>query len=74
MKLTVLMAVRNGEPFLNLAIESILRQTYGDFRFLIIDDASTDRTREVVRSYSDKRIELICLRKMLDRPPRCREV
>ena len=63
MKLTVLMAVRNGEPFLNLAIESILRQTYGDFRFLIIDDASTDRTREVVRSYNDKRIELICLEK-----------
>ena len=63
MKLTVLMAVRNGEPFLNLAIESILRQTYGDFRFLIIDDASTDRTREVARSYNDKRIELICLEK-----------
>jgi hypothetical protein len=62
-KLTVLMAVRNGEPFLNLAIDSILRQTYGDFRFLIIDDASTDRTRELVRSYSDKRIEMICLEK-----------
>src|SRR5438874_10353759 len=62
-KLTVLMAVRNGEPFLNLAIDSILRQTYGDFRFLIIDDASTDRTRELVRSYSDKRIEMLCLEK-----------
>jgi glycosyltransferase involved in cell wall biosynthesis len=62
-KLTVLMAVRNGEPFLNLAIDSILRQSYSDFRFLIIDDASTDRTRELVRSYADKRIELICLEK-----------
>jgi glycosyltransferase involved in cell wall biosynthesis len=62
-KLTVLMAVRNGEPFLNLAIDSILRQTYRDFRFLIIDDASTDRTRELVRSYSDDRIEMICLEK-----------
>jgi len=61
MKLTVLMAVRNGEPFLNLAIDSILRQTYRDFRFLIIDDASTDRTRELVRSYSDERMEMVCL-------------
>jgi glycosyltransferase involved in cell wall biosynthesis len=62
-KLTALMAVRNGEPFLNVAIDSILRQTYRDFRFLIIDDASTDRTRELIRSYSDARIELICLEK-----------
>src|SRR5262245_45163078 len=57
------MAVRNGEPFLDLAIDSILRQTYRDFKFLIIDDASTDRTRELIRSYSDKRIEMICLDK-----------
>jgi glycosyltransferase involved in cell wall biosynthesis len=63
MKLTVLMAVRNGEPFLNAAVESILRQTYEDFRFLIIDDASTDRTREIIRSYADKRIDLLCLEK-----------
>jgi glycosyltransferase involved in cell wall biosynthesis len=63
MKLTVLMAVRNGEPFLNVAIESILRQTYEDFRFLIVDDASTDRTREIIRSYADKRIDLLCLEK-----------
>ena len=61
MKLTVLMAVRNGEPFLTAAIESILRQTYEEFRFLIIDDASTDRTREIIRSYNDKRIELLSL-------------
>jgi glycosyltransferase involved in cell wall biosynthesis len=61
MKLTVLMAVRNGEPFLNVAVESILRQTYEDFRFLIIDDASTDRTREIIRSYRDQRIDLLCL-------------
>ena len=64
-KLTVLMAVRNGEPFLSTAIESILRQTYEHFIFLIIDDASTDHTREIVGSYqeNDKRIELLCLAK-----------
>lgn len=60
-KLTVLMAVNNGVPYLRTAVESILNQTYRDFRFLIIDDASTDESREIVRSYVDDRIELVCL-------------
>ena len=59
--LTVLMAVHNGEPFLRAAIDSILNQTYPDFGFLIVDDASTDNTRDIVRSYDDRRIELLCL-------------
>jgi glycosyltransferase involved in cell wall biosynthesis len=61
--LTVLMAVRNGEPYLQAAVDSILSQTYGDFAFLIIDDASTDNTREIVRSYDDPRIQLLSLEK-----------
>ena len=59
--LTVLMAVRNGEPYLRTAVESILAQSYREFRFLIIDDASTDRTRDIVRAYADSRIELLAL-------------
>jgi len=59
--LIVLMAVHNGSPFVRTAIESILKQTYGHFRFLIIDDASTDETCEIIRSYRDPRIELVRL-------------
>lgn len=59
--LTVLMAVYNGAPFLRTAIDSILGQSYRDFRFLIVDDASTDDTREIACSYDDRRIELLCL-------------
>lgn len=59
--LTVLMAVRNGEPYLEAAVESILGQTFGDFRFLIVDDCSTDRTSEILRSYNDSRIDLVRL-------------
>ena len=59
--LTVLMAVHNGDSYLGTAIESILNQTYQDFDFLIIDDASTDDTRKTVRAYNDPRIRLICL-------------
>jgi len=62
-QLTVLMAVYNGSQFLRVAIDSILNQTYSDFRFLIVDDASTDDTREIVQSYEDSRIQLICLEK-----------
>lgn len=56
---TVLMPVFNGERFLREAIESILRQTHRDFELLIINDGSTDRSRDIVLSYSDPRITLV---------------
>lgn len=56
---TVLMAVRNGAAFLHEAVESILGQTLSDFEFLIVDDASTDDTNAIIRSYRDRRIRLI---------------
>jgi glycosyltransferase involved in cell wall biosynthesis len=58
-KVTVLMSVYNGERYLNEAIDSILGQTFTDFEFLIIDDASTDRTPEILRSYDDPRIRVV---------------
>jgi glycosyltransferase involved in cell wall biosynthesis len=41
------------------AVESVLDQTYEDFELVIIDDGSTDDTREVVNSYDDDRIKYI---------------
>ncbi len=58
-RITVLMPVFNCEAFVGEAIESILDQSFGDFEFLIIDDASTDNTREIIKSYQDPRITLI---------------
>lgn len=49
-KVSVLMAVYNGDRYLREAIDSILGQTFQDFEFLIINDGSTDRTREVILS------------------------
>lgn len=60
-QLTVLMAVHNGQPYLRTAVDSILSQTYRGFEFLIVDDASTDDTVDVLRSYDDERINLLCL-------------
>lgn len=61
--MTVLMAVRNGSRFLRTAVESVLNQTFRDFRFLIVDDESTDDTRRILREYQDPRIELLALEK-----------
>ncbi|MDN3688856.1 glycosyltransferase family 2 protein [Cyclobacterium jeungdonense] len=52
-----LMPVFNGEKFLEEAIESVLAQTYKDFEFIIIDDGSTDRSVEIIRSFFDSRIK-----------------
>jgi len=60
-KVTVLMAVYNGEIYLREAIHSILGQTFQDFEFLVINDGSTDRTQEIIEGFSsaDDRIRAI---------------
>ena len=52
------MPVYNGAVYLAPALDSILRQSYGDFEFLIIDDCSADQSREIIKSYHDPRIRL----------------
>jgi glycosyltransferase involved in cell wall biosynthesis len=59
------MSVHNGLPYLKEAVESILKQTYKNFEFIIIDDASTDKSWEYLNSLKDKRIKLIRNKKNL---------
>ena len=56
---TVLLPVYNAEKYIGTAIESILDQTYEDFELLIINDGSTDRSQEIIKSYTDDRIQLV---------------
>jgi glycosyltransferase involved in cell wall biosynthesis len=58
---TVVMAVYNGEAYLRPAIDSVLAQTYQYFAFVIVNDGSTDRSDEICRSYTDKRVRVITL-------------
>ncbi|MBD1420248.1 glycosyltransferase [Sphingobacterium chuzhouense] len=53
------MAAYNAAPFISQAIESVLNQTFEDFELLIVNDGSTDNTREIVHSFTDPRIRLI---------------
>ena len=59
--ISVLMSVHNGMPFVREAVDSILAQTFGEFEFLILDDASTDGTAEYLRSIEDPRVRIISL-------------
>ncbi len=58
---TVAMAVYNAMPYLPASIENVLHQTYQNIDFLIIDDASTDNSREIIEKYvnRDNRIRFI---------------
>ena len=53
---SVIMTAYNSEKTIGEAIDSIIKQTFTDFEFIIVDDGSNDRTPDIIRSYSDKRI------------------
>lgn len=65
--LSVLMCVHNGDInyWLDMSILSILSQTYGQFSFIIVDDASIDKTPQILQRYArkDNRIKIISLKK-----------
>lgn len=58
-RLSVILAVFNGMPYLPDTVESILAQTFKDFTFIIVDDGSTDGTAAYLRSLKDERIRWI---------------
>jgi glycosyltransferase involved in cell wall biosynthesis len=53
-RLSIGLPVYNGEKFLKEAIESLLAQTFADFELIICDNASTDKTEEICRTYATK--------------------
>jgi glycosyltransferase involved in cell wall biosynthesis len=53
---SVAMPVYNAENYIRSAIESILQQTYSNFELILVNDASTDRSNEIILSYKDERI------------------
>lgn len=59
-ELSVVMSVYNAERFLDKAIGSILDQQFSDYEFIIVDDASTDSTMNLVKKWAgaDDRIKI----------------
>ena len=53
-KVDILLATYNGEQYLKEQLDSILAQSYNEFRLLISDDASTDDTIRILKEYEEK--------------------
>ena len=60
-RVSVVLAARDEEAVIAGAIDSIRSQTLDDWELIVVDDASTDRTADVVRGYRDHRITLMHL-------------
>lgn len=58
-KVSVILPVYNGLPYLEDAINSVLRQTFQDFELLIINDGSTDGSAAVIEKFKDPRIHFL---------------
>ncbi len=56
------MPVFNAAKFLDQSIQSILNQTFSDFEFIIIDDASTDNSWKIIKSYAKKDSRIIAIK------------
>lgn len=59
--ISIVMPVYNGEKYLKQSIESVLYQTYNDWELIIVNDCSTDNSRQIMESYANKdnRIKII---------------
>jgi len=58
-ELSIIMPVFNSERYIGEAVNSLLSQNYTDFELIIVDDASTDGSLQVVKSFDDNRIKII---------------
>ena len=56
-KVSIILANYNEEKYIAEAIESVINQTYTNWELIIVDDASTDRSQDIINSYKDSRIK-----------------
>ena len=65
--LSVIMTVHNGEPFLREGVLSLLGQSFRNFELVVVDNGSQDDSLEVLRGFSDTRLQVIELGEDLGR-------
>ncbi len=56
MKISIIVIAYNEEKSISGCINSILDQTYNKFELILVNDGSTDKTKEVIKQFEDKRI------------------
>ncbi|RLB20135.1 MAG: glycosyl transferase [Deltaproteobacteria bacterium] len=60
---TVIIPTRNRAKLVKKAVTSVLNQTFEDLEVVVVDDASDDNTRQVVKSFDDSRVNYIFLKR-----------
>ena len=58
-EISVLMPAYNAEHYISQSVRSVLAQTFEDFELLVVNDASTDRTLEILREIADPRLRIM---------------
>ncbi len=58
--LSVVIPSYNHEKFIKQAIDSVLNQTYKNLELIVIDDGSKDSSIDIIKSYKDDRLTLVC--------------
>jgi glycosyltransferase involved in cell wall biosynthesis len=58
---SVIVGAHNAEAFIFEAVESVLKQEYKNFELIVVDDASTDDTLKMLRTFTDSRIKIVSL-------------
>lgn len=61
-RISILMSVYNGMPYLGACVESILNQSFNNFEFIIVDDGSNDTTWETLEGYAEQDGRIVLLR------------
>jgi len=64
---SILMPAYNAEKYIGNSIESILNQTFKDFELIISDDASTDKTWDIIKKYKQKDGRIVVTRNAKNR-------
>lgn len=71
-RVSVLMTVYNARDYVGAAVDSVLAQTYDDWELVIVDDGSTDGSRELLSRYCHPRIRVVLLPANIGRTPALR--
>lgn len=56
---SVIIPTYNRETYISISIKSVLAQSYTNFELIIVDDGSTDKTEQIVKSFNDNRVNYI---------------
>ena len=66
-KISILMTVFNHQKYVRSSINSILKQSFKNYEFVIIDNGSTDLSKNIIKKIKDKRIRFYFLKKNIGR-------